>query len=447
MDCWVQTRVWSRLILDETLDETGCSSAYRPMSQTFDADVIIAGAGMAGATLALSLVRAGLTPLLIDPAPFDTQLAPAFDGRSSAIAYAAFRQWRALGLGEAMAPHAQRIEQILVTDGRTPGAATGASTPFYLRFDSAEIADRSDGEPLGYLIENRQTRVALAAAVAAAGILVLAPARVQAVRFDARASTVVLVDGRELTAPLVVGAEGRDSVVRREAGIGAVGWDYPQTGVVATVRLERPHQGVAHEYFLPGGPFAILPLTDNRASLVWTEARARAEALKAASPEAFHAHLQRRFGECVGRVTVEGPVFTYPLSLQLAERFCAPRAALLGDAAHGVHPIAGQGLNLGLKGAAALAETLVEAARLGEDIGSEAVLERYARWRRFDTVILSAGMDAFVHLFSNDNPVIRLARGVGMAAVNRIAPARKMFMQEAGGAFGDLPRLLRGEAL
>jgi 2-octaprenyl-6-methoxyphenol hydroxylase len=252
---------------------------------------------------------------------------------------------------------------------------------------------------------------------------------------------------RELTAPLVVGAEGRGSVVRREAGMGSVGWDYRQTGVVATVRLEHDHQGVAHEFFLPGGPFAILPLTDNRASLVWTEARPRAEALKAASSEAFHAHLQRRFGECLGRATVEGPVFTYPLSLQLAERFYAPRMALLGDAAHGVHPIAGQGLNMGLKGAAALAETLVEAARLGEDIGSEVVLERYAQWRRFDTVILSAGMDAFVHLFSNDNPLIRLARGVGMATVNRIAPARKMFMQEAGGAFGELPRLLRGEAL
>jgi 2-octaprenyl-6-methoxyphenol hydroxylase len=417
------------------------------MSQTFDADVIIAGAGMAGATLALSLVRAGLTPLLVDPAPFDTQLEPAFDGRASAIAYAAFRQWRALGLGEAMDPHAQRIEQILVTDGRAPGAATGAPSPFFLRFDSAEIADRSDGEPLGYLIENRQTRVALAGAVTAAGITVLAPARVQAVRTDARCATVVLADGRELSAPLVVGAEGRGSVVRREAGIGVIGWDYAQTGVVATVRLERPHQGVAHEYFLPGGPFAILPLTDDRASLVWTERRPRAQALKDASSEAFHAHLQRRFGECLGRVQVEGPVFTYPLSLQLAERYYVPRLALLGDAAHGVHPIAGQGLNLGLKDAAALAQTLVEAARLGEDIGAEAVLERYARWRRFDTAILSAGMDAFVHLFSNDNPLIRLARGVGMATVNRIAPARRMFMQEAGGAFGDLPRLLRGQAL
>jgi 2-octaprenyl-6-methoxyphenol hydroxylase len=258
---------------------------------------------------------------------------------------------------------------------------------------------------------------------------------------------VTLADGRTLFAPVVVGAEGRGSVIRREAGIGALGWDYPQTGVVATVKLAHPHHGVAHEYFLPGGPFAILPLTGDRASLVWTETTARAAALKEARPEVFHAHLQRRFGDHLGEAVVEGPVFTYPLSLQLAERFVGPRVALLGDAAHGVHPIAGQGLNLGLKGCAALAEVLVEAQRLGEDIGSEAVLERYAAWRRFDTVTLSAGMDAFVRLFSNDVPLVRLVRGAGMAIVNRIGPARRFFMSEAGGAVGDLPRLLKGEAL
>jgi 2-octaprenyl-6-methoxyphenol hydroxylase len=410
-------------------------------------DVIIAGAGIAGATLALSLARAGLTPVLIDPVAFDDQLAPTFDGRASAIAYAAYRQWRALGLAEALDPHAQRIEQILVTDGKTPGAAAGGPGPFFLRFDSAEIADRSDGEPLGYLLENRHIRAALAKAVKAAGIEVLAPARVAKASFAGRAADVTLADGRVLTAPLAVGAEGRGSVIRTEAGIGAIGWDYPQTGVVATVRMERPHEGVAHEYFLPGGPFAILPLTDNRASLVWTESTARGAALKTARPEMFQANLERRFGDFLGEVTVEGPIFTYPLSLQLAERFTAPRAALLGDAAHGVHPIAGQGLNLGLKGAAALAEVLVDAGRLGEDIGSEVVLERYAAWRRFDTVTLSVGMDAFVRLFSNDNPLLRLVRGAGMAAVNRIGPARRFFMHEAGGAVGDLPRLLRGEAL
>jgi 2-octaprenyl-6-methoxyphenol hydroxylase len=413
----------------------------------FDADVIIAGAGMAGATLALALAKAGLKPVLVDPVVFDAQIAPTFDGRASAIAYANYRQWKALGAAPLLEPHVQRIEQILVTDGRLPGASAGAPAPFFLRFDAAEIADRSDGEPLGYMLENRHTRAALAQAIGAAGIEVLAPARVARAEAGPREVAVSLADGRVLTAPVVVGAEGRGSVIREQAGIGAIGWDYNQVGVVATVRLERPHAGVAHEYFLPSGPFAILPLTDDRASLVWTETARAGAALKSARPEIFHAHLQRRFGEFLGAATREGPVFTYPLSLQLAERLTAPRVALLGDAAHGVHPIAGQGLNLGLKGAAALAQVLVEAARLGEDIGSEAVLERYAAWRRFDTATLSAGMDLFVRLFSNDHPLLRLGRGVGMAAVNRLGPARRFFMQEAGGAVGDLPRLLKGEAL
>jgi 2-octaprenyl-6-methoxyphenol hydroxylase len=417
------------------------------MSDTFDADVIIAGAGMAGATLGLALARAGLKPILVDPVVFSAQVAPTFDGRSSAIAYAAFRQWRTLGLAPALEPLSQRIEHILVTDGRAPGPLTKGPGPFFLQFDAAEIADRSDGEPLGYMLENRHTRAALAEALIAQGIEVLAPARVVSASFDARAASVTLADGRVLRAPLVIGAEGRGSVIREAAGIGALGWNYRQTAVVATVKLERPHGGVAHEFFLPSGPFAILPLTDQRASLVWTESDRRAAALKAARPEIFHAHLQRRIGQHLGEATVEGAVFTYPLNLQLAEQLCGPRVALLGDAAHGVHPIAGQGLNLGLKGAAALAETIVDAARLGEDIGSEAVLARYAAWRRFDTVTLSVGMDAFVRLFSNDNPLLRLGRGLGMAAVNRIGPARRFFMQEAGGAVGDLPRLLKGEAL
>ena len=413
----------------------------------FDADVIIAGAGMAGATLALALKSGGIEPLLVDPMPFDAQLAPTFDGRASAIAFSCFRQWRTLGLAPLLEPHAQRMDQILVTDGRSPGAATPGQTPFFLHFDAAEIADRVEGEPLGYMLENRRIRAALGEGVKVAGIEVLAPERVVSVEVKAAGAEVTLGGGRILTAPLVIGAEGRGSTVRKAAGIEAVGWDYPQTGVVCTVKLSRGHGGVAHEYFLPGGPFAILPLTDDRASLVWTEKRDRAEALKAAGPDAFNSHLYRRFGDFLGEITVMGPVFTYPLSLSIAEQLCAPRIALLGDAAHGVHPIAGQGLNLGLKGAAALAEVIVEASRLGEDIGSEAVLERYAGWRRFDTNTLAAGMDAFVWLFSNDNPLIRLVRGVGMAAINRIGPARRFFMHEAGGAVGDLPRLLRGEVL
>lgn len=408
-------------------------------------DIIIAGAGMAGATFALAAAQGGLKVVLIDPQPFDAQLAPTFDGRSTAIAFATFRMFDALGAGAAMRPHACRMDRILVTDGHRPGAASRRPSPAFLRFDADEIADRTDGEPLGYMVENRRIRTALAGAVIAAGIEVRAPAMAKSIAAGPGRTTVTLTDGAVLEAPLVVGAEGRQSPVRKAAKIDTVGWGYGQSGVVATVSLGRDHGNVAHEYFLPGGPFAILPLTEQRASLVWTETTRRAEALRAASDEAFHAHLMRRFGEYLDDVTVVGPRFVYPLSLQLAEDLTAPRTALIGDAAHGVHPVAGQGLNMGLKDAAALAEVVIEAMRTGEDIGSEIVLDRYARWRRFDNVALTAGFDGFVRLFSNDLPPVRLARDLGMAAVNRIPALRKAFMHEAGGATGDLPRLLRGE--
>lgn len=417
------------------------------MNQPDRYDVIIAGAGMAGATFALALAQGGLKVVLVDPQPFDLQLAPTFDGRSTAIAFSTFRMLDALGVGEALRPHACRMDRILVTDGRRPGAAARSAASAFLRFDADEIGDRNGGEPLGYMVENRRIRMALAEAVSAAGIEVRAPASVAAVEVDAGVSRVTLADGAVITAPLTVGAEGRGSLVRKAAGIDTVGWGYGQSGVVATVSLGRDHGNVAHEYFLPSGPFAILPLTARRASLVWTESTRRGEALRAASDEAFQSHLMRRFGDFLEEVTVVGPRFVYPLSLQLAEQITAPRTALIGDAAHAVHPVAGQGLNMGLKDAAALAEVLIEAMRLGEDIGSETVLDRYARWRRFDNAALAAGFDAFVRLFSNDIAPVRLARGLGIAAVNRVAPLRRAFMHEAGGATGDLPRLLRGEAL
>lgn len=416
------------------------------MSQSDRHDVIIAGAGMAGATFALAAAQGGLKVAVVDPQPFATQLAPTFDGRSTAIAFSTFRMLDALGVGADLRPHACRMDRILVTDGRRPGAASRTPSSAFLRFDADEIGDRTAGEPLGYLVENRRIRAALAEAVTAAGIEVLAPAAVVAIDPGPGRTRATLKDGSTLEASLVVGAEGRGSLVRRASKIDTVGWGYGQSGVVATVSLGRDHGNVAHEYFLPAGPFAILPLTDRRASLVWTETTRRAEALGAASDAAFHAHLMRRFGDFLEDVTVVGPRFVYPLSLQLAESLTAPRAALIGDAAHAVHPVAGQGLNMGLKDAAALAEVLVEAMRLGEDIGSETVLDRYARWRRFDNTSLAAGFDGFVRLFSNDAPPVRLARDLGMAAVNRLAPLRRAFMHEAGGASGDLPRLLRGEA-
>jgi 2-octaprenyl-6-methoxyphenol hydroxylase len=412
-----------------------------------DADVIIVGAGMPGATLALTLAAGGLKPVLIDPLPFEVQCAPSFDGRASAISFAAYRQWRALGASPFLDAHAQRIEQILVTDGRSPGAAAIGPSSAFLRFDSAEIAERSEGEPLGYMIENRHIRAGLAQAVAAAGIEVLAPAKVARVEVGLAAGRVFLEDGRELTAPLAVGADGRGSLVRRTAAIDTFGWSYPHTAVVATVNVERDHEGVAYEHFLPGGPFAILPLTGRRASLVWTETPAHAAALAACGEDAFNAHLARRFGPFLGAASLDGPRFTYPLSLQMALKLTAPRLALVGDSGHAIHPIAGQGLNMGLKDCAALAQVLVEAVRLGEDIGAPTVLERYERWRRFDNIAVAAATDAFNRLFTNDNLLVRAVRGAGISLVNRIGPARRLFMTEAGGALGDLPRLLRGEAI
>ena len=383
-------------------------------SQTHD--VIVAGAGLAGATFALAAASGGLKVALIDPQPFPVQLAETFDGRSTAIAWSTFRMLDALGIGEKLRPHACRMDRILVTDGRRPGAASKAASPAFLRFDSEEVGDATGGEPLGYMVENRRIRAALAEVLADSAVDLMAPAAVEVVDGAGPLALVTLKDGRVLGAPLVVGAEGRGSLVRKAAGIDTVGWGYGQSGVVATVRLDHDHGNVAHEYFLPNGPFAILPLTDQRASLVWTETTRAAEALRDCSDAAFQSHLMRRFGEFLGEARPEGPRFVYPLSLELATRLTGARTALLGDAAHGVHPVAGQGLNMGLKDTAALAEILVEAARLGEDIGSETVLDRYARWRRFDTFALAAGFDGFVRLFSNDLAPVRMARDLGMAA-------------------------------
>jgi 2-octaprenyl-6-methoxyphenol hydroxylase len=411
-------------------------------------DLVVAGAGMTGATLALAVAQAGLRVAVVDALPPDASLAPTFDGRASAIAYANFRQWRAVGLAEALEPHAQPLRAIVVSDGSAPGAATRRRGPAFLRFDGAEIADRNDGEPLAWMIENRRIRAAVGAALAAApGVEVFAPVAVRGVEADARRARVRLADGRTLAAPLAVGAEGRASAVREAAGVRTMGWRYGQKGVVATVALERPHEGVAHELFMGAGALAVLPLTEDRASLVWNEPEAMADALVAGSPEAFEAHLARRFGDFLGRPRLQGPRFAYPLGLMVAERIVGARVALVGDAAHVVHPIAGQGLNLGLKDVAALAEVVVDARRLGEDWGADAVLDRYARWRRFDQAGMAVATDAFIRLFAPANPLAATIRAAGLALMNRAAPVRRLFMLEAGGGLGELPRLLRGEPL
>ncbi len=416
-----------------------------PMNTPEPLDVIIVGAGMAGMTLALALEAGGLKVALIEKQPFADQLDIGYDGRASAIAYACFRQWKALGVGEALEPLACRMDEIFVTDGRLPGAATGRPLPFFLHFTAGEISDRTGDEPLGYMLENRHIRKALHDKIVARGIRLVAPAAVIDNREDGSFAEVDLDTGETLRAPLVVSAEGRKSRLRDKAGIGHVNWDYDQSAVVCTVQMERPHNHVAYEHFLPTGPFAILPLNDNRACIVWSEKHAKAKALMAVGDELFHEHLLARFGEFLGEIGTVGPKFIYPLGLGLAEEMHKGRLALLGDSAHGIHPIAGQGLNLGLKDVAALAEVLIEAARLGEDIGSDLVLERYAKWRRFDNVSTSAIMDGFVRLFSNDNPVVRLVRDAGMGLFNRVPVLRGFVMEDAGAATGDLPKLLRGE--
>lgn len=424
------------------------SEPNTPPPQGFDADVMIAGGGMVGASLALALDQAGVSVAVADAAVPATTLAPHFDGRAFAIAFASYRMFRALGLGPDLDPYAQRIEQIMVTDGRPLNAVRrGGASLFKLHFDSAEI-DGEGGEALGYMLENRYIRLALDKAVRARGsIRSLAPNAVTAITPDPHGVRVGLQDGQSVRARLLVGADGRGSFVRKTMGIRTVGRAYPVTALVATVSHERPHGGVAHEFFLPAGPFAILPLVGNRANIVWAEPHAAAQALLAMSQADFLAELGARFGDFLGTVRLEGPRFTYPLALQLAESFIAPRVALCGDAAHGIHPIAGQGLNLGLQDVAALAEVIVDAIGLGLDPGEVTMLRRYQTWRRPPVMAMAAATDFFDRLFSNDLAPVRLARGLGMAAVDAIGPARRFFMTYAGGAAGSLPKLLRGEGL
>lgn len=408
----------------------------------FDADVILSGGGLVGQTLALALDQAGLSVAVIDASKPAETLAPAFDGRAFAIAFASYRMWRALGLGEQLDDVAQPIEQIMVTDGKL---GRGPSL-LHLHFDRAEMRDTD--EPLGLMLEARHVRLALDTAVKARPTInMIQPMSVNAIERDAAGVTVTLADGRKLRAPLLAGTDGRRSFVRGAVGIRTIGWDYPVTAIVATIQHEKPHDAVAHEFFLPNGPFAILPLKGNRSNIVWAEPRAAAEALLKMDERDFLAELGKRFGNFLGELSLEGPRFGYPLSLQLAERMIDQRVALAGDSAHGIHPLAGQGLNLGLKDCAALAECIADAVSLGLDPGDVSALERYQRWRRFDNVTMALGMEFFDKLFSNDIKPLRAARTLGLAAVNAVGPARRFFMKYAGGGAGDLPKLLRGESL
>ena len=393
---------------------------------------------MVGMTAAIALAQGGLKVTLADPLARESVTAASFDGRVSAINYSSARMYRALGIWAELEPHAQAISDILVTDG----AIDKGASPFSLHFDHAEA-----GEPLGYMVENRFIRVGLfARAEKEPNLTSLSGAAAASISVAADEVIVTLKDGSETAAQLVIAADGRNSQLREAQGIDTVSWEYPQTGIVTTVTYERPHNGVAYEHFLPSGPFAILPMQGNRSAIVWTEKKELVPALLALSDEDFLAEIGRRFGAHLGRLTGVGPRWSYPLSFHLARGFVRPRFALVGDAAHAIHPIAGQGLNLGFKDVAALCETVLDAARLGLDYGELDTLKRYERWRRFDSFVLGAGTDALNRLFSTDAAPVRLARDLGMGAVDRVGPLRRFFMRQAGGETGKMPRLLRGEA-
>ena len=407
---------------------------------TGQSDIVIIGGGLNGPALALALAQTGRTVTIVDALPRATRSGSGFDGRGYALAPTSQRLLDALGVWQPISGHAQPMLEINVTDGH----AGHGTAPFFLHFDHAEIEEG----PMGYMVEDRHLRRALLDAMAASpNITQIDGNRVEAQQTSDAAAKVILEDGQEIQARLLVGADGRSSGTAKRAGIKRTGWDYGQTALVCAISHELPHNGAAHQFFMPPGPLAILPLTGNRSSIVWTETTDRAHEINGRGDADYLAVLRPRFGDFLGDISLEGERFTYPLNLTVANSFIGQRMALVGDAAHGMHPIAGQGLNAGLRDVAALAETVILAARRGEDFGSEPVLKRYQQWRRFDTAALAMATDVFNKLFSNDNPLLRLGRDLGMGLVNSTPALRRGFIREAAGLTGDLPKLMQGRPI
>ncbi|ACA19817.1 Ubiquinone biosynthesis hydroxylase, UbiH/UbiF/VisC/COQ6 family [Methylobacterium sp. 4-46] len=410
-------------------------------------EIVVAGGGLPGLSLALGLRRAlgeAVRITVCDPAfarAADPRAKP--DLRAYAVAAGGRRMLARLGVWEAVAAGAQPIREMVITDSRLSDPVR----PAFLTF-AGEV---EEGEPFAHMVEGAALLEALRRATEAAGA-VLDPNPVAAAVPERDAITARLADGRALRASLVVAADGARSRLREAAGISWIGWSYPQSGIVATVSHERDHEGRAIEHFLPSGPFAVLPLSPggslgHRSSIVWTERQADVPALLGGGPEEALAEVERRFGLTLGRIALETGLRAYPLAFGMARRFHAPRLALLGDAAHLIHPIAGQGLNLGLKSAAALAEVLADAMRLGLDPGGPEVLDSYERSRRADTLAMGAATDGLNRLFSNDALPVRLARDLGLGLVDRLPALKRLFIREAAGLRGAQPRLMRGEAL
>jgi len=411
-------------------------AGLHPLAVTDDVELLIAGGGLTGLLLGVACGGAGLAVAVVDRQEPAATLGEQFDGRSSAIAYGSRKVLDGLGLWAGLAADAEPILEIRVADD---------NSPLFLHYDHREL--RTD-TPLGYIVENQVLRRALIERVRSTpNLVLLAPLEVRSVLTSPYAAAVALSDGRQIGARLVAAADGWRSPLRRATGIRSVEKRYSQTGIVTTVRHQRPHRGVAVEHFLPAGPFAILPMTGDRSSIVWTERAELAPRLMKLPDAAFAEELAARFGDFLGAVEPVGPRWAYPLALLLAERYVAPRLALVGEAAHMIHPIAGQGLNLGIRDVAALAELVIDARRLGLDIGDDTVLRRYQLWRRFDVLALAAVTDGLNRLFSNSLPPLQLARDVGLAAVHRLPPIKRLLMRDAMGLVGDLPRLVRGEPL
>lgn len=401
-----------------------------------DSDILIVGGGLNGPATALALARAGLSVTVIDSLPAETRSESDFDGRGYALALASVRLLRRIGVWDRVAENSQPMLEIKVTDGR----AGEMPSPFFLHFDHAEIEEG----PMGHMIEDRFLRRALMDAMADNDrIALLNGETVVAQEPDATGMRLTLASGQTLSGALVIGSDGRRSGTAERAGIRRTGWDYGQTALVCAINHTRPHDGVAHQFFMPPGPLAILPLPGNRSSIVWTEECARAKAIQGLDDAGYLEVLRPRFGDFLGDISLAGKRFTYPLNLTVANSFVADRLALVGDAAHGMHPIAGQGLNAGLRDIGALAQVLGEARARGEDIGALPVLRRYQEWRRFDTAGLAFATDMSNKLFSSDNPLLRAARDLGMGAINTMPRLRRAFIREAAGLTGELPELMR----